>query len=63
MLQFTDYFWYVDGTPVDVVYYGVKDDCFTINIGLNQNCTDLEMFQFSIYENGGNVKSGRYRVS
>lgn len=59
ILGFTSYKWVLDGREVDEVYFGVREDCHTLNVGLNENCTDIEVFQYSSFENDGKVVSVR----
>lgn len=40
---------------MDEVYIGVREDCHTLNVGLNENCTDIEVYQYSTYEDDGKV--------
>jgi hypothetical protein len=55
ILGITSYKWVLDGRAVDEVYLGVREDCHTLNIGLNENCTDIEVYQYSTFENDGKV--------
>lgn len=43
----------LDGRAVDEVYVGVREDCYTLNVGLNENCTDIEVYQYSTFEDDG----------
>ena len=55
ILGLTSYKWVLDGRFVDEVYFGVREDCHTLNVGLNENCTDVEVFQYSGFESDGKV--------
>lgn len=59
ILGFTNYKWLLEGREVNEVYFGVREDCHTLNVGLNENCTDIEVFQYNSFENDGKVVSVR----
>ena len=59
ILGFTNYQWVQDGRAVDEVYFGVREDCHTLNIGLNENCTDVEVFQYNSFETDGKAINTR----
>ena len=52
-LGITNYKWRMNGSEVEEVYFGVREDCHTLNIGLNENCTDIEIFQYNTLVNDG----------
>ena len=47
---------------MDEVYIGVREDCHTLNVGLNENCTDIEVYQYSTFEDDGIVLAKPYNV-
>ena len=55
ILAITDYKWFLDGRAIDMVYFGVREDCHTLHVGLNENCSDVEVFQYSSFEDKGEV--------
>ena len=51
----SDYKWFMNESGIPEVYFGVREDCHTLNIGANQNCSDIDVFQYSSLENEGKL--------
>lgn len=51
--QFSDYQWQRNGTHVQVVYHNPILNCLSLNIGLNESCSEVEVYQYNDIENEG----------
>lgn len=50
----SDYKWFVNGTQVDVVFQNPTQGCLSLNPGVNESCTDLQVYQYNRVESKGN---------